>query len=75
MVVHTREMAVEAVRWTGMNHEELISAFDMEILDFGYNDDVYVGGTRAYPGDYLVKAGDEVLVFGEKQFKAVFTEE
>lgn len=75
MIVHTRNMAVEAVEWTGMNHEELISAFDMEILDFGYNEDVYVGETHAYPGDYLVKAGDEVIVFGEKQFKAIFTEE
>ena len=75
MVVHTKNMAVEAVKWTGMNHEELISAFDMEILDFGYNEDVYVGGTHAYPGDYLVKAGDEVIVFGEKQFKTIFTEE
>ena len=75
MVVRTREMAVEAVKWTGMNHEECIEVFGMEILDFGYNDDVYVGGTRAYPGDYLVKAADEVIVFGEKQFKAIFTEE
>lgn len=75
MVVRTREMAVEAVKWTGMNHADLISAFDMEILDFGYNEDVYVGETHAYPGDYLVKSGDEVIVFGEKQFKAIFTEE
>lgn len=75
MVAHTRNMAVEAVKWTGMNHEELISAFDMEILDFGYNEDVYVGETHAYPGDYLVNAGDEVIVFGERQFKAIFTEE
>jgi len=75
MIVHTRNMAVEAIKWTGMNHEELISAFDMEILDFGYNEDVYVGETHAYPGDYLVKAVDEVIVFSEKQFKAIFTEE
>ena len=67
-------MAVEAVEWTGMNHEELIAVFGMEKLTFGYNDDVYVDST-AYPGDYLVKAGEEVIVFGEKQFKAVFTEE
>ena len=49
MIVHTRNMAVEAVKWTGMNHEELISAFDMEILDFGYNEDVYVGGKPRLP--------------------------
>ena len=47
----------------------------MEILDFGYNEDVYVGETHAYPGDYLIKAGDEVIAFGERQFKAIFTEE
>lgn len=75
MIAQTRNMAVEAVKWTGMNHEELISAFGMEILDFGYNEDVYVGETHAYPGDYLVKAGDEVLVFSERQFRAIFTEE
>lgn len=73
MVVHTKDIAVEAVKWTGVNHEELIAVFDMEILDFGYNEDVYVGETHAYPGDYLVKAGDEVLVFGERQFRAIFT--
>lgn len=75
MIAYTRNMAIEAVKWTGMNHEELISAFGMEILDFGYNEDVYVGEIHAYPGDYLVKAGSEVLMFGEKQFKAIFTEE
>lgn len=68
-------MAVEAVEWTGMNHAECIEVFRMEILDFGYNDDVYVGEAHAYPGDYLVKVGDKVIVFSEKQFKAVFTEE
>lgn len=67
-------MAVEAVEWTGMNHKECIEVFGMETLSFGY-EDVFVSGTRACPGDYIVKAGDKVVVFGEKQFKAVFTEE
>lgn len=77
MVVHTRNMAVEAVQWTGWNADELLSVFGEGHIFFGHgNDSVYVSfpdyDMTASPGDYLVRIGDEIFVFCETLFDATF---
>ena len=75
---------VEAIQWKGDNKQEVFEFLDWYFwskinekakgakFEYNLHDGLCVGNSRVHVGDYIVKDGDEFIVYSENEFNETY---